>query len=369
VETLVVRILWLFGPPGVGKSVTAWELLNLLSDINEPTAYVDIDQLGMADPEARDEGDAHRRKTWALAAVGRVQAQRGATTLVVSGVLDPDQIEFSRRALADFDLVLVRLTVDEVVLKRRMDPRGQCAEDWSAVLADARRHEAAGHGLPVVGTDGGSPLDVARRVLDAARARPSASLSRADEPGPTTAIDPGRAVLITGSRMVGKSTIGWNAFMEARQKGITTAFLDLRQLGFHGREGGAIDHALQSAATGALWRVFRARGNQLLLLNGTTTDAAQVKLYADHLACTPLTTVRVTATPAELTARARARARGEMALLAGDDIVGATEDYLQQILDDARLTQDSSSADDIVLDTTSLAAAEAARMVLDLATT
>jgi pantothenate kinase-related protein Tda10 len=41
-----VKILWLFGPPGVGKSVTSWELLNLLSDRNEPTAYLDIDQLG-----------------------------------------------------------------------------------------------------------------------------------------------------------------------------------------------------------------------------------------------------------------------------------------------------------------------------------
>ena len=157
-ETLVVRILWLFGPPGVGKSVTAWELLNLLSDRNEPTAYIDIDQLGMADPEPRDDGEAHRHKTWALAAVGRVHAQRGATTLVVSGVLDPDQIEFSRHALADFDLALVRLTVDEAVLRRRMDARGHYAEDWSGVLADARRHEAAGHGLPVVRADGGSPI-------------------------------------------------------------------------------------------------------------------------------------------------------------------------------------------------------------------
>ena len=227
-----MRILWLFGPPGVGKSVTAWELLNVLSDRNEPTAYLDIDQLGMAAPEPRDDGEAHRRKTWALAAVSREHARRGASTLVVSGVLDPDQIEFTRDALADFDLALVRLTVHEVELRRRMRARGRYAEHWSGVLADARRHEAAGHGL------------------------------------------------------------------------------------------------------------------------------------------TPLTTIRLTAATSELTARAAARARGEMAPLAGDDIVGATNEDLQLILYNARLAHESwSPASDALLDTTSLTAADAARRSVELTTT
>ncbi len=94
-ESLVVRILWLFGPPGVGKSVTSWELLNLLSDRAEPTSYVDIDQLGMADPEPGDEGEAHRHQAWALAAVSRVHAQRGATTLIVSGSWIPTRWSFT----------------------------------------------------------------------------------------------------------------------------------------------------------------------------------------------------------------------------------------------------------------------------------
>jgi len=370
VESLVVRILWLFGPPGVGKSVTSWELLNLLSDRHEATSYVDIDQLGMADPEPGDEGEAHVRKAWALAAVSRVHAQRGATTLVVSGVLDPDQMEFYRRALADFDLALVRLAVDEVVLRRRMDSRGHYAEDWFGVLAHARRHEAAGHTLPVVRTDGGTPSEVARRVLDAARTLPIASSARADESTPATATEVARAMLITGSRVIGKSTVGWLAFMMARQSKIPTAFVDLRQLGFHGRAGGPTDHALQAATTGALWRVFRARGNQLLLLNGTTDDPAQANLYADHLNGTPMNTIRLTAARSELTARARARSRGEMAPLAGDDIVGADEVYLQSIVHDALLAQESwSLTNQLVLDTTSLSATDSARMVLDLATT
>ena len=366
-----MRILWLFGPPGVGKSVTAWELLNLLSDRNQPTAYVDIDQLGMAAPEPRDDGEAHRLKTWALATIGRVHAQRGATTLVVSGILDPDQIEFSRGALVEFDLALVRLTVNEAVLRQRIDARGDYAEDWSGVAADARRHETAAHGLPSVRTERGSPSEVARRVLDVARTLPVPSSARAEESRHSTAAaEVGRAVLITGSRVVGKSTVGWHAFMRAREQKIPTAFMDLRQLGFHGHAGGPTDHALQAAAAGALWRVFRARGNQLLLLNGTTDNAARAELYADHLDGTPMTTVRLTATPSELTARARARARGEMAPLAGDDMFGATEDVLQLILDDARRPQESTTPrNDLLLDTTDLAPADAARMILDLATT
>ncbi len=364
-----MRILWLFGPPGVGKSVTAWELLSVLSGRNEPTAYVDIDQLGMAAPDSDDEAETHRQKAWALAAVARVHADRGATTLVVSGVLDPDQVEFYRGVLADVDLALVRLTADETELRRRMDSRGQYAEDWAGVLADARRHEAAGHQLPVVPTDDGDPSEVARRVLEVATTLPVSSSGRAEEPTSSIGAGSGRAVLITGCRVVGKSTVGWLAFMAARERRIPTAFVDLRQLGFHGSAGGPIDHALQATATGALWQVFRARGNDLLLLNGTTDDRAQIDLYADQLGDTPLTTVRLTAGRSELGARALARSRGEMALLAGDDLVGSGDELLQQVVDDAARAQESRpvSADEVVVDTTGLAGSDAARVVLDLA--
>jgi hypothetical protein len=59
-----------------------------------------------------------------------------------------------------------------------------------------------------------------------------------------------------------------------------------------------------------------------------------------------------------------------MTPLAGDDIVGTNEEHLRRIVDDACLAQESwSPANDIVLDTTNLSAAESARMVLDLTTT
>jgi hypothetical protein len=255
------------------------------------------------------------------------------------------------------------------VLRHRMDARGRYAEDWSGVLADARRHEAAGHRLPVVRTDDGGPSTAARRVIEAARILPAASSARVDEPTPTTT-GVGRAVLITGPRVIGKSTIGWLAFMMARHRKIPTAFVDLRQLGFHGHAGGPTDHALQAATTGALWGVFRARGNQVLLLNGAVDNPAQAEMYADHLEGTPMSSIRLTAAPSELTARAHARSCGEMAPLAGDDVVGADAEHLKQIVDEALLAQQSwSPANDACLDTTNLSAADSARVVLDLAAT
>ncbi|WP_188111339.1 AAA family ATPase [Nocardioides antri] len=363
-----MRVLWLFGPPCVGKSVTAWELLDLLCENDEATCYVDIDQLGMADPVSDDEAEAHRSKTWALAAISRVHAQRGTTTLVVSGVLDPHQIEFTRRALADHDLALIRLAADEPVIQQRMDARGPYGEDWCGVRLDVRKHEAAALDLPVVRTDRSSPAAVARRVLDVAAILPAAA-SRADEPHPTAAAALGRAALITGSRVVGKSTSGWLTFVLARDQNIPTAFVDLRQLGFRGRAGGPLDHELQAAAVGALWRVFRARGNRLLVLNGTTDDPTQAATYAALLDGTPLTSIRLTADRTALAARALARARGEMAPLAGDDLVGADDAYLRQIVGGAIAAQEAwRSSGGLVIDTTSLTPSSTARRILDDAT-
>lgn len=60
------------------------------------------------------------------------------------------------------------------------------------------------------------------------------------------------------------------------------------------------------------WNVFRARGNELLILNGNIDDPGQAAMYAHHLHGTPMTTIRLTASPPELAARAHARVRGVM---------------------------------------------------------
>jgi adenylylsulfate kinase-like enzyme len=98
----MVRILWLYGPPAVGKSVTACAVLNALAELDPATGYVDIDQLGMSSTDDHgDSGDGLKGR--ALAAVSRVFAASGAHTLVVSGVLAPELMEFYADELEAFD--------------------------------------------------------------------------------------------------------------------------------------------------------------------------------------------------------------------------------------------------------------------------
>lgn len=369
-----MRIVWVYGPPGVGKSVTAWKVLNALSEVDGATAYVDIDQLGMSFPEPSDDPGRHRIKGRALAAVAKQYAGFGASTLVVSGVLDPNLMSFYRGELTSFQPAFVRLTVDDVELKRRMDARGVAAEDWAEVLAKARALQNARVDHPVVLADGANPAEVARRVLAAADGIRSAASSRDhEEPGNPALTkaspsprDPGEAILLGGAEAVGKSTIAWEAFMSALRDGIPAAFVDLRQLGFLGPDGGQVNHPLQAASVGALWRVFQAGGARLLLLNGAVDEPEQVERYRTSLGSTPLTCYLLTANEQALVGRVRARTRGEGAHLAGDHLVGRSEDDAQEVVAQALLAQERALAVSTlpVIDTTDLTARDAAHRIL-----
>ena len=167
---------------------------------------------------------------------------------------------------------------------------------------------------------------MAAEVVDRARLRAAAP--------PRAGADPSRpeaagtdAVLVTGAEAVGKSTVAWAAFASTWEGPVPTAFVDLRQLGFLGAGGGPVDHDLQAATTGAVWRVFREAGARLLFLNGVVDDLDRVEDYEAALDGTPLTAVRLTADRTAIAERVRARARGEGARLAGDHLIGlpATE--------------------------------------------
>ncbi|WP_416529803.1 hypothetical protein [Streptomyces coelicoflavus] len=44
-------VLWLCGPPGVGKTTVAWELYSRLGRDGIGGAFVDVDQVGICYPE------------------------------------------------------------------------------------------------------------------------------------------------------------------------------------------------------------------------------------------------------------------------------------------------------------------------------
>ena len=362
-----MRLLWIYGPPGVGKSTTAWEVLNFLNDRDGLTAYVDIDQLKMLYP--RPDGDPHveRLGVTSLRAVAGEYARRGAQTLVVSGVLDPTFLPLYD-LLAPFTPAFVRLTVDDTELKRRMDTRGVHAEPWHEVLEEAREYERAPVNHPVVVAANRPPGEVAQDVVEASaspdhRAHDSSTDDHALQDPPATG---GNAILLGGTRAVGKSSLAWEAFMAARRHGTRSAFLDLRQLGLLGRNGGDIDHPLQSATLKAIWPVFRAAGAELLVLNGPVNSPEHLDQYRAALSETAPTYVRLTASQDALSGRVRARARGQSAArLAGDDLVGLPEVDAEAAADACRKQAHADHAfPGCAFDTTGVAVEDAGKSIV-----
>src|SRR5262245_36438170 len=91
-------VLWLYGPPGVGKTTVTWTLFVRLAREGVLTGYVDIDQLGMCygpptpqdwAPEPAADPGRHRLKARALDAVVANFQSAGARCVLVPGVTDP----------------------------------------------------------------------------------------------------------------------------------------------------------------------------------------------------------------------------------------------------------------------------------------
>ena len=64
----LIPVLWLCGPPGIGKSTVGWEIFTQLTQAGIEAGYVDIDQLGMCYPEPAPDPGRHRMKAQNLGA-------------------------------------------------------------------------------------------------------------------------------------------------------------------------------------------------------------------------------------------------------------------------------------------------------------
>ncbi len=158
-----MRVVWLYGAPGVGKSTVAWRLYEDLTARGSRCGYVDTDQLGMCYPAGEDDPDRHRLKGSVLGAVLPNYAAAGIRTLVVSGVLDPALAGWTSEQLVGAEVTFCRLVVGKEELRRRLDQRGG-GESWDAVRRADRELDAAGPLGPTVVTDGLDPSQVAAAV-------------------------------------------------------------------------------------------------------------------------------------------------------------------------------------------------------------
>lgn len=352
------QVWWLYGPPSVGKSATAWELFNQVLS-GEPRGYFDIDQVGMCFPEPADDPGRYALKARAAGRVVRRFTDAGVRRVIVSGVLDERSLSTVVEEVDRANVTFCRLRVEPGELKRRLSTR-YSPEDVVRALAEADRWDRYDSTGGVVDTGEGDPLDTARRVAEAVRSAASPTPvppSRPRSAAPAVAgTGPGRAVLICGPTGVGKSTVGFGLFNNLLADGRTAAYLDLQQLGFladlpDDAPGG---HEVVAGCVADLWEQYRAVGAQDLVLTGQVEQAADVQRYRDALGATSLVVCRLRTSQEALRDRILARTRGGGPMLAGDALVGLTAEDADIVLHDALTQQgrpEKVESADITLDT------------------
>lgn len=347
-------VLWLYGPAGIGKTTTAWNLFTQLAGDGVPIGYVDIDQLGMCysvpttdtwAPEPTADPGRYRMKERNLDAVAANFQAAGARGLIVSGVIDADR-GIDPHLLPHASLTPCRLRADPAELRRRVLSRGRPSDDADEVLDEAAK-------LDRNAPPGGICLDTTNlsvnQTLEAVRVRTGewpgrtrAATAGVTKSEPETAAPPGHSVTIPGEILwlcgatgSGKSTVGWRVYQEVSRAGIQTAFVDLDQIGFH-RPSPAADpgnHRLKARNLAALWQTFHASGAKCAVIVGPVDDPDTVRMYQAHLPATPITVCRLHATHDQLAERIglRGSGLGETWGLPGDELVGQPSEHLHRV--------------------------------------
>ncbi|WP_055588538.1 P-loop NTPase family protein [Peterkaempfera griseoplana] len=125
------RVLWLYGPTGVGKSTIGWQVHQRVND-SVRSAYLDLDQLAFLRPAPPGDPALHRLKADNLAALWRAYRDAGAAALVVTGqVPDEATAALYTAALPPAAVTLCRLRAGRTALVERIISRGR-GGSWAA---------------------------------------------------------------------------------------------------------------------------------------------------------------------------------------------------------------------------------------------
>jgi len=350
---VTVAWLWLYGPTGVGKSATGFELFERLAARGERVAFVELDQIGMCMPAPGAVRSAAKADNL-LAMLDNFEAA-GAHGAVVCG----DVVETMRDLLgrAPARPVLCRLRATDAVTRERLTIRESL--HWAMSAGEYESYDVPVGDLDITTY----PLGV-REVADEILyqlgpwpPRPS-PVTEASPPSAPATIEDAPAVLVTGPRAVGTSTAAWQVFMAGVEAGQRTGYLDLDQLGFLAGAQHVSSLATKLANVAACYSGFRAHGAERLVLcghvNGEEIDAVRTVLRS-------ITVVALTAGPETLRLRALRRRRHKEIWLPGDDLYGSGDDHVRQIVTSA--TGFDPSQADLVINTDHLTPAEIADVV------
>jgi adenylylsulfate kinase-like enzyme len=269
-----LEVLWLFGPPGVGKSVVGWAVYSRLLGLGRPGAFLDIDQLGICYPESPTDPDRHQLKADNLTAVATGFSEYGARGLVVAGVLDS---QIGPRTGGDLaaKTTLYRLRAEPGELTRRLAARGASSPVIDVALREAEILDRTRFADAVLDTTERSIGQVVEEIAarlgrwPAGDSQPSTAGERAPVPGP--------ALFLWGAQGVGKSTVGFRAYLDLLRSGVAAAYVDVDQIGFCGT--GPSDHRLRARNLAAVWGRCRAAGAEALIAVGPVDTPSAARHY------------------------------------------------------------------------------------------
>lgn len=174
-------------------------------------------------------------------------------------------------------------------------------------------------------------------------------------------IDDSSAILVTGPRAVGTSTVAWQVLMASVASGHCTGYLDLDQLGFLPAtlKDASLPTKLANVAT--CWAGFRGQGAERLVLCGHVDGH---ELSAVRNLMPSLRVVALTAAPDTLLERAERRSRQKDIWLPGDDLFGRHDAYLREIVGKAAAFEPQLA--DVVVQTDDVTPADMAARITPL---
>ncbi|MFB9566601.1 AAA family ATPase [Saccharopolyspora hordei] len=326
-----IPVLWVCGPPGVGKTAVAWQLHTQLTQAGIGSAYVDLDQLGICYPEPAGDAGRHRVKTANLRAVVAHFRAAGAQCVLVSGVVD------TARGVAAEDLprarlLLCRLRADHAELTRRFRHRQGAGAEVREVLREADALDAGGIGV-CVDTTGRTVEETAALVRQRCGNWPAeAEVPAGSGAAPQRASRAGGEVLwLCGPTGVGKSATGFAVYLRTLRAGRTAAYVDLDQLAFHPRGG----HRLTAANLAALWDTYHGAGARHLVITGPAENTTAITTCTQALPAARFAVCRLHATAEHLAHRITLRGRGEGWPQPGDPLPGLAAAQLHRVAEDA----------------------------------